>query len=349
MNGGIFHLKLLFYLSAARLPSIYFYFCKMRIIHRESTEPYFNIAAEEYLVKKLTSPCFMLWQNTPTVVIGKHQNPLREVNLQFVNQHQIPIIRRISGGGTVYHDLGNINYSFIDMGKADSLVNFAKYSQPVLRLLNKLGIPAELSGKSDLCIHGKKFSGNASHVYKNKVLHHGTLLFNSDLNILNESIKIKNHQITDKAVNSNRSTVTNINDHLAVKINLSAFKNLLTEEIKRMYPSAKETILDKTEEAEIKLLAHEKYTRWEWNFGYSPKYEISSTLVYDDTKIKTNILVVKGFIKEIKFAGPLPKDFIESSQVLIGLQHEYHSIHTKLKNHFSDTICQSFLDLLFQS
>lgn len=303
----------------------------MLIIDRESTDPYFNIAAEEYLVKTMEVPCFMLWQNTPSVVIGKHQNPLREVNLKFTNKENIPVIRRISGGGTVYHDLGNINYSFIDMGKADSLVNFPKYSQAVLNLLNKLGVPAELSGKSDLKIKGKKFSGNASHVYKNKVLHHGTILFNSDLDTLNESIQIKNHQITDKAVNSNRSVVTNITKHLKSKLELNDFKTLLIREIQHSYPEAKNEELTTHQIQEINQLVKEKYKSWNWNFGYSPKYIKHSSFNFNGSDFDFSVKVEKGFVKEITYQQEMLAIFKEVLDNIVSIQFEKKMIESHLE------------------
>lgn len=314
----------------------------MQLVLRESTDPYFNIAAEEYLIKNTSEPIFMIWQNQPSVIVGKHQNPLKEVNLDFVNQHQIPVIRRISGGGTVYHDLGNINYSFIDFGKAESLVNFAKYSKPILELLQKMGVNAELVGKSDLKIEGKKFSGNASHVYKNRVLHHGTLLYKSDLNILNESIRIKGHQITDKAVNSNRSVVTNISDHLHQEMHIDTFKQKLINYIKSEFPEIHETQLNSFQEGEIQRLVEEKYQNWEWNFGYSPKYSISGTIKQNDSKTKINIHFHKGLIKEIESDYKIP-----DIEQLIGLQHEEETLNSAMKLIMPDSIRKEFLNIFF--
>lgn len=319
----------------------------MLIVHRTSTNPYFNLAAEEYLVKNLQEPCFMLWQNTPSVIIGKHQNPLREVNLEFVEQNHIPVIRRISGGGTVYHDLGNLNYSFIDFGKAESLVNFPKYSQPVLSLLHKLGVPAQLSGKSDLTIHGLKFSGNASHVYRQKVLHHGTLLFQSNLDILNESIKIKRMNISDKAVNSNRSQITNIAVHLPLFLSIEEFKLKLTEEIIQIFPNTRYLDFSETQLDEINQLAEEKYKSWEWNFGYGPKYEINSIVMINNQMLDFCVLVNKGFIQNITSTKAIPENLQKAIQICIGLQHHKDMLIRKLKSNFDEEINQWMQEILF--
>lgn len=323
------------------------YLCSMLIINRESTDPYFNIATEEFLVKTLEETCFMLWQNRPSVIIGKHQNPLREVNMDFLKRNQIPIIRRISGGGTVYHDLGNLNYSFIDMGKAESLVNFAKYSKPVLDLLQELKVDAQLVGKSDLKIAGKKFSGNASHVYRNKVLHHGTLLFNSDLDILNESIKIKENNINDKAVNSNRSVVTNIADHLTETMSLLDFKGHLVEHILHRFPNSQIINLSQEQESQIQELARAKYKSWEWNFGYSPKYDIDNRVDIDNKPIVFNVHVAKGFIQSISPSSPVPNDIETAIEYLIGKQHQQELIMSSLKTLFTSEILSIIKKILF--
>ncbi|NPD48220.1 biotin/lipoate A/B protein ligase family protein [Lentimicrobium sp. S6] len=319
----------------------------MLIIQRESTDPFFNIATEEFLVKTLEEPCFMLWQNTPSVIMGKHQNPLKEVNIAFLNQKQIPIIRRISGGGTVYHDLGNLNYSFIDMGKADSLVNFAKYSQPILDLLQSLEVDAKLVGKSDLKINDRKFSGNASHVYRNKVLHHGTLLFNSNLKVLNESIKINKNNITDKAVNSNRSVVGNISDYLSTPMTISDFKSKLFQHIQNIFPEAKVTNLNKTQISEIQRLADEKYKTWEWNFGYGPKYTIKSNYKIQDKDSDFQIVIAKGFIQSITCSSPLNSIWEEAINSMIGLQHQEEIIKQHLYDNGLGHVKNSILEVLF--
>lgn len=315
----------------------------MLLLERNSTDPYFNLATEEYLVKTAAQPIFMIWQNKPSVIVGKHQNPLREVNLDFVNKLEIPVIRRISGGGTVYHDLGNINYSFIDFGRAESLVNFSKYSKPILDLLQSMNIDAQLVGKSDLKINGKKFSGNASHVYKNKVLHHGTLLYNSNLAILEESIKIKEHHITDKAVNSNRSEVTNISEHLPGLVSIEEFKMKLIRHIKKQFPQIIESELNEQQINDIQLLVKDKYRNWDWNFGYSPRYSITGKINYNNNETETIVFhFYKGFINQIESSH-----HHLNLDSLIGLQHEERIIKSQLELFFNEQLIRQFLKILF--
>jgi len=323
------------------------YFCPMLIIQRTSTDPFVNLATEEYLVKNIEEPCFMLWRNTPAVIIGKHQNPLKEVNLTYIQEHQIPVIRRISGGGTVYHDLGNINYSFIDFGKTESLVNFAKYSSPILQLLQKMDIDAQLVGKSDLRINGLKFSGNASHVHRNRVLHHGTLLFDSNLNILSDSIKITHDRIIDKSVPSNRSQVCNIKDHLQKPLTTMEFMNLLIAHIQDVFPDAQKTKLTEAQERKIQKLVEEKYHKWEWNYAYSPKYQITSEFLFNQQQISSKCLIERGLIKNIQLSQPLPAEHQKALDSIIGQQHEKKFISSFIEQHPYTKSLQIVKSILF--
>ncbi|MBN2236263.1 MAG: lipoate--protein ligase family protein [Bacteroidales bacterium] len=273
----------------------------MIVLHRPQTNPYFNLAAEEYLVKNTQEPLFMVWQNTSSVVIGKHQNTLKEINFPLLQEMNIPVIRRISGGGTVFHDLGNLNYSFINFGKRESLVNFKKYSQPILEVLQELGVNAYLDGKSDLKIDGLKFSGNASHVHKNTVLHHGTLLYSSELSILNQSISSTLKGIKDKAVVSNRSRVTNIQSHLTSLITLEEFKNKIIEHVSAKFNNCSFRSFSQDELTEIEELANSKYKSWEWNYAYSPRYTLTGKIRATNQNIPFQIEVKNGFITESFF------------------------------------------------
>lgn len=305
----------------------------MIIINRPQTDPYFNLAAEEYLIKNTTEPLFMLWQNASAVVIGKHQNALKEINLQFLQEKNIPVIRRISGGGTVYHDLGNLNYSFINFGARESLVNFKKYSAPILEVLHSMGVNAELVGKSDLKIKGFKFSGNASHVYKNKVLHHGTLLFSSELNTLNSSIQSKVNQFSDKAVASNRSAVTNIQSHLPIELSLQEFQNAIISHILDKFPDT--TVRDFTafELEAIYALAETKYKTWEWNFGYSPRYQYKGILTVRKTHYPFRLEIKNGKIESITFDAHTTDYLLEFQRIILGNLHQTNALTVLYDQH----------------
>ena len=298
----------------------------MIIINRPQRNPYFNLAAEEYLVKNTKEPLFMLWQNTQSVVIGKHQNALKEINLHYLKENNIPVIRRISGGGTVFHDLGNLNYSFIDFGARERLVNFKKYSQPILDVLQSLKVNAEMVGKSDLKIDGLKFSGNASHVYKNTVLHHGTLLFSSELKNLDSSIKASELSFSDKAVKSNRSKVTNIQSHLKEPLSLEEFKQKIIDFVMTSFSNIVIRDFTKTEIEEIQQLADEKYKSWEWNFGYSPPYQYNGFIDYQDKPLAFRLNIKNGEIKAADFGSNPNENIHRLKSVLVGSLHQTNAL-----------------------
>jgi lipoate-protein ligase A len=182
----------------------------MLCIQLKNNDPYFCLAAEEYLLKNFSEDIFMLWQSENTVVLGKHQNAMAEINYPFVHKNGITVARRISGGGTVFHDAGNVNFAYIRNVNSPAEISFKLFTRPVVEALAKLEVTATSSGRNDLLVDGKKISGNAEHVFKNRVLHHGTLLFNSNLETLGQSIKVIPGKYHGKAVQSNRSVVTNI-------------------------------------------------------------------------------------------------------------------------------------------
>lgn len=175
----------------------------MQFLVNKSTNPFFNLALEEYLLKNvdIKEDYFILWQNEPTIVIGKHQNTLKEINMNFVKDNNINVVRRNSGGGAVYHDLGNINFTFITKYDEKHLLDFKTFTNPVVYSLGKLNVKAELSGRNDILIDGRKISGNSQHIYKDRFLHHGTLLFNSELENLVKALNVDNDKYYLRVLN----------------------------------------------------------------------------------------------------------------------------------------------------
>jgi lipoate-protein ligase A len=300
----------------------------MLIINRSQTNPYFNIAAEEYLLKNMEQDCFMLWQNEPSIIVGKHQNTLAEINYSFVKENYIPVIRRISGGGTVYHDLGNLNFTFISSGEKGKLVNFKKFTQPIIEVLNQLGVPARFEGKNDLRVNGFKISGNAEHVYKNKVLHHGTLLFSSDLDYMNQAIKSLPVKYKGKSVQSIRSKVENISAFLKDEISIEKFKKKITEYIKTTGTETITYSLSKEDMKAINQLVQDKYNTWQWNFGYSPGYMLETKLHLHKQIVTIGIFVKNGIIDNIDLQGKTDANIDFLKKLLIGEHHEYDSIES---------------------
>lgn len=298
------------------------------IIERSGKDPYFNVAAEEYLLKTINSDCFMLWQNDPSIIVGKHQNALAEINLPFILDRKIPVIRRISGGGTVYHDHGNINFSYIKTGDSDKLVDFRKFLDPIIDALNHLGIPAKFEGKNDLRVNGLKISGNAEHVYKNKVLHHGTLLFSSDLKILNQVFTCNPEKFNDRSVKSVRSEVVNISDLLKKPLSVNQFKKKITDHVKKISGKADTVGLMSGDITEINRLVDEKYSTWQWNFGYSPPYIFRNEVKMNNDTFNIELHVKDGLINNpaIKINGKISSinNFFE--YLLNGKKHEFYTL-----------------------
>lgn len=180
----------------------------------------------------------MLWQNEPTVVIGKNQNAFVEVDTDALARDGVHLARRITGGGAVYHDLGNVNFSFISASNADTGLDFVKFTAPILKALASLGVHAELSGRNDLLLHGQKFSGNAQYSASGRTLHHGTLLFDADLTVLSRYLRPDEEKLKSKGIKSVRSRVTNLKPHLQISATTGEFIDLLTRFLRAEYAPA---------------------------------------------------------------------------------------------------------------
>ncbi len=300
-------------------------------LNQTSPDPYFNLAAEEYFLKHFQEDFFMLWRSRPSVVVGKHQNALAEINHAFVRENQIPVARRLSGGGTVFHDPGNVNFTFIRNVANISEVNFKVFTVPVVEALKKLGVEAYTTGRNDLLIDGKKISGNAEHVHKNRVLHHGTLLFDSHLEALKGVLKVDLSKFEDKAVQSNRSEVTNIAHYLHTPISVEEFTRFIFDEICGTYPDFKVYHPTAEDIAAIEKLTIEKYQTWDWIFGYSPRYRFTNTVETPNGAISVTLLVEKGRITEAAFSGEISKDItLKLVETLIGCRHDLEEVNQAL-------------------
>ncbi|MDF1546651.1 MAG: lipoate--protein ligase [Bacteroidales bacterium] len=305
---------------------------KLLCIDNNCTDPYFNLATEEFLLKNKTDDVFMLWINEPVVVVGKHQNAMAEVNLDFVQKENIKVARRLSGGGTVYHDLGNLNFTYIMNGEKGKLVDFTRYTNDILEVLNKLDVPAIRNQRNDLVINNEKFSGNAEHIFKQRVIHHGTLLFNSNLEVLNEAIKVKVGEYSDKAVQSVRSKVTNIVPYLSKNTTLNFLRDRLMQFMFKKYEHAIGYVLNDKELHEIDKLKTEKYATWDWIFGYSPKYVLKKVLKISNVQLDAELTIKKGQIIAVNFSG-ISKDNHEIqaiSECLLGSRHHKDELLKKM-------------------
>lgn len=304
----------------------------MICINLKNTNPYFCLATEEYLLKNFTEDIFMLWQSEDTVVLGKHQNAMAEINYPFIRENNITLARRVSGGGTVFHDAGNVNFSFIKNVKSPAEISFSQFTEPVREALTQLGVEATTSGRNDLLIEGLKISGNAEHVFKNRVLHHGTLLFNSDLENLGQAIKVVPGKYESKAVQSNRSTVANISSFLKKDIDIKEFVDFLVDVQLEKEGNRKYELTDSDTET-IQKQATEKFETWDWKFGYSPKYSFKNELDIDGKKLTIQLFVKKGRIETCEISGDYfsPNESKKISIELVGKRHFYDDVQNLLK------------------
>ncbi|MBQ4467717.1 MAG: lipoate--protein ligase [Firmicutes bacterium] len=284
----------------------------MKYIESNSTDPYFNLALEEYVFDRLPKDesYFMLWQNANTIVIGKYQNALEEVNQTVVDERGIKVARRLSGGGAVYHDMGNLNFTFIVDQKDVKGMNFKIFVEPVVETLKGFGVAAEFTGRNDIVIDGMKISGNSQYVKKHRVMHHGCIMLDSDLEKVADALNVKAAKFKSKNSKSVRSRVTTINAHAPRKISMEEFKTALKEHI---LGSDVIEPYELTEEdlREIKRLRDEKYSTWAWNYGQAVQYEMTREEKFDAGLVTVNMTAKDGQIVDIKFFG----DFFGNGEI----------------------------------
>lgn len=308
----------------------------MLCIDNPYTEPYFNQAVEEYFLKNSDENIFMLWRNDNAIIVGKHQNTLAEINVDNVKERNIKVVRRLTGGGAVYHDLGNLNYTFImGYGSEGAKVDFKKYNQPIIDVLANLGVKAHFSGRNDILIDDQKFSGNAEHIYhqKQRVLHHGTLLYASSVKDISDALKVNPLKFEGKARKSVVSRVTNISTHLSIDMGVEAFREQVMMHVTKLYPDAEPYKLTETDRKGIQKLADEKYSQWNWNFGYSPKYGLKKGVKTPGGHVEVHLNVDKGLITELDIFGDffVNKDIEPLVEGLKGVEHREEAVLQKLK------------------
>jgi len=281
----------------------------MKYLHLKTTDPYVNLAIEEYLFENSDDDVFLLWQNSPTVVIGKNQNAYAEIDHEYLREHNILIARRITGGGAVYHDLGNVNYTFISKARSEG-IDFKFFTSPIVEALSSIGVKCELSGRNDLLVAGKKISGNAQCTKKGRVLHHGTLLFDSDLSVLSAVLKVDEEKIKAKALKSTRSRVANIKSFLNESYATDHFIEKIEDfVIKKFSPE----ILDISINTDI-IKYSERNSSPEWIFPKSEflsSYNLFFKRKYDFGLVSINVEMMTDTIKAIKISG----DFFGNNSV----------------------------------
>ena len=333
----------------------------MLCIYNTCIDPYFNLAAEEYLLKEHAEDCFMLWRNAPAIIVGKHQNTNAEINGSYVNEQGIKVVRRLSGGGAVFHDLGNLNFTFIMSGEDHGKIDFRRYTLPILQVLQQLDVNAKFEGRNDLTIDGRKFSGNAEYLYKNRILHHGTLLFAAHLPDLSQALNVDPLKYSDKSIKSIRSRVTNICDHLKHPLDITVFAEMLRQHVLGMYADAVHYEFSEADIQRITELRDQKYMTWEWNFGASPKYTFrKNTPTKYGGHLEIILNVEHGIIREAKIYGDcFYKDaIVEIENIVRDTMHDRDCIHKQMmsvplrlnrptKNLLNNVSIDEFIDAMF--
>lgn len=285
----------------------------MMYVENNSQDPYFCFALEYYLMKEidLKQDFFLFWRTTPTIMIGKHQNTLVEINQDYVKEKQIQVVRRITGGGTIYTDPATWQFSFIIKNKLGNNINFAIYTDPVMKALLKLGIHADCSNRNDILIKGRKVSGNAQYIDSNCTLHHGSILFDTKLDELANALTVSEEKIISKGIKSVRERVTTITEHLQEKIDMLAFKELMLHDLLQSTDGSYE--LTPKDIKRVNEIADDKFRQWEWNYGRSPKFNMIRSKRFAGGKVEFNIYVNKGVIEQCKIYG----DFFSQGDIEI--------------------------------
>lgn len=322
-----------------------------------STDPFFNLAMEQYVFDHLGDgdSCFMLWQNDNAVIIGKYQNTYAEINAEYVREHKIRVARRLSGGGAVYHDLGNLNFTFISEEDGDHF-DFTTYCRVIISALQKFGVNAEITGRNDMTVEGKKFSGNSQYYKRGRIMHHGTILFDSDLTVLSKALKVKPDKYRSKGMKSVRSRVTNLKPYLPQYDTIDTFWAALRDELIEKF-DAVPYAPSKSELEEIQSLRDSFYSTWEWNYGFTPDYSVfKERYVENCGTIQIYMDAVRGgSIQDIRFYG----DFFAGtdpsilSETLKGCRLDQESLQERLSEtnidlFFKNLSKETFIQLILE-
>lgn len=326
----------------------------MRYLRNPHTNPYYNMAFDEFCLESLPidEPVFYLWQNRPAVIVGYNQEVNTEVNLEYLKANDIALVRRVTGGGAVYHDLGNLNYTIV--GRSEDLErDYPEYASLMMKALQALGIPATLSGRNDILVGGKKVSGFAKRVCKNRLMVHGTLMFDVDLDKLTQVLNPSATKLQSKGIASVRSRVANLREYLPEIADIQAFSQRLEEILSCNYKDA-EYKLSEDDLAHIQKLTDEKFATWEWNYGHSPKATLTHSARLACGTVEVHLILKENRIASCRFGGDflgnLPASEVEKA--LQGVVYEADAIREclsqmEISHYFDGAAADDLVKLMF--
>lgn len=333
----------------------------MRYLTSESTDIRYNLALETYLMEHadLSEPILYFYINSPCIILGRYQNAYEEINQQYVKDHNIIITRRTSGGGAVFDDLGNVSFSFITKDDGDAVGNFARFTEPVLEALHQMGaVNAQLSGRNDLQIDGKKFSGNAMHAQNGRLFAHGTLMYDVDLTQIEHALNVPKDKIASKGIKSVHSRVTNLKPYFKPEfqqLTIAQFRDKLAQQILGLtdLQQAAHYPLDEKTNQGVQNLLDQYYQNWDWIYGKSPAFSLQHRQHFDAGTVDYRLNVENGKISQIKIYG----DFFgqgaisDVEQKLIGVRFEKPAVQAVFADvnvpfYFGKISAEKLVDLL---
>src|SRR5690606_9977477 len=295
------------------------------VSNEQNHDPAVNLALEEYIFRQLPENNYLLFYiNEPSIIIGKNQNTLEEINAEYVKEHKLHVVRRLSGGGAVYHDLGNLNFSFIMRDDGSSFHNFKKFTEPVVAALRELGVEAELSGRNDIQVGERKISGNAQFHSRGKIISHGTLLFDSEMENVSSALKVNAEKYVSKSTKSVRSRAANISEFLQEHITIEQFRLKILHHIFAGQDEIPTSKLTEEDWKKVYQLADERYRSWEWNYGRSPQFNMQQRKRVEGVgTFDVRLNVVDGLIQDAAIYGDFfgRGDRNEVAEALVGTRY----------------------------
>ncbi len=320
-------------------------------------DPRVNLAIEEYVLKHLdiNETYLLFYINDPSIIIGRNQNTVEEIHVDYCREHGIHVVRRLSGGGAVYHDRGNLNFSFITKDDGDSFLNFRKFTEPVIKALNRLGVDAEMTGRNDIQVGEKKISGNAQFSTKGRMFSHGTLMLDVDLGQVAEALNVKKEKFQSKSTKSVRSRVANISEFLDRKLSVEEFREILLRYIFEGEAEIPQYHLTEADWEIIHQISEERYRNWDWNVGHSPKFNVEYSRRFEGAgSIDVRLQVEKGMIEGCTIFGDFfgVKDVREIQDRLTGCRYDREEIAKALEGidigeYFGKVSKEEFIDLVY--